>query len=190
MRYRWTLVALGVAALLSAAMLYIRLSDRVPPVDPQAPLHYFIAREQFARDELRCDFTLGLDRRRLHDVWSLPLQPCRLGDGWSVPTTRGVMAYAKRAEVEFFVDHTDWTHVLLRVKAVSHPTEDRVQMISARLNDQRLSRVEVPRGWRTVAIELPPEKLRRGSRGGRGFAETQEQAAVERNGGARHVRSR
>lgn len=162
MRYRWTLVALGVAALLSAAMLYIRLSERVPPVDPQAPLHYFIAREQFARDELRCDFTLGLDRRRLHDVWSLPLQPCRLGDGWSVPTTRGVMAYAKRAEVEFFVDHTDWTHVLLRVKAVSHPTEDRVQMISARLNDQRLSTVEVPRGWRTVAIELPPEKLRRG----------------------------
>jgi arylsulfatase len=162
MRRRWTLAALGVAALLSAAMLYTRRFERVPPVDPQAPLHYFIAREQFARDELRCDFTLGLDRRRLHDVWSLPLQPCRLGHGWSVPTTRGVMAYAKRAEVEFFVDHTDWTHLLLRVKAVSHPTEDRVQKISARLNDQRLSTVEIPRGWRTVAIEIPPEKLRRG----------------------------
>ena len=162
MRRRWILTALGVAGLLSAAMLYIPRSERVPPVDPQAPLHYFIARDQFARDELRCDFTLGLDRRRSHDVWSLPLQPCRLGHGWSVPTTRGVMAYAKRAEVEFFVDNTDWTHVLLRVKAVSHPTEDRVQKISTRLNDQRISTVEVPRGWRTVAIEIPPEKLRRG----------------------------
>lgn len=162
MRRRLTLVALGAAALLSASALYIGRSERVPPVDPQAPLHYFIARGQFARDELRCDFTLGLDRQRLKDVWSLPLQPCRLGHGWSVPTSRGAMAYAKRAEVEFFVDHTDWTHVLLRVKAVSHPTEDRVQKISARLNDQRLSTVELPRGWQTIAIEIPPGRLHRG----------------------------
>jgi len=162
MRRRWVLAALGVATLLAAVALYVRRPERVPRIDPQAPLHYFIARDHLSRDELRCSFTLGLDRQRLHDVWSLPLQPCRLGRGWTVPKSRGVMAYAKQAEIEFFVDHTEWTHLLLRVKAVRHHEGDRVQKMSARLNGRRLDRVDVPRRWKTVAVEIPPGTLHPG----------------------------
>jgi len=161
-RRKRIVVALAATVLLATAVVYVRRPERIPEVDPEVPLHYFIDREHFARDELRCSFTLGLDRQRLHDVWSLPLQPCRLGHGWTVPKRRGVMAYAKTAEVEFFVDHTDWTHVVLRVKAVSDPSGDRSQKIDAKLNDRRLSSVEIPRGWRTVAIEIPPGELRPG----------------------------
>jgi len=158
-RRKWILVTVSATALLALTVLYFRRPEPVPRVDPRAPMHFFVARDHVDRDELRCSFTLGLDRRRLHDMWSLPLQPCRLSRGWSVPNKRGVMAYAKTAEVEFFVEKTDWTHVVLRVKAVTHPSGDRTQKISIRLNGQRLSAVELPRGWQTIAIEIPPGEL-------------------------------
>ena len=162
MRRKRIVVALALTVLLASVAVYLRRPEHVPSVDPEAPLHYFITRDHFARDELRCSFTLGLDRRRLHDLWSLPLQPCTLVRGWTVPKSRGIMANAKTAEVEFFVDHTDWTHVVLRVKPVSHPTRDRTQKINARLNGRRLASVELLRGWRSVAIDIPPGALRTG----------------------------
>jgi arylsulfatase A-like enzyme len=161
-RRKRIVVALALTVLLAAAVVYIRGPERVPKVDPEAPLHYFMAGNHFMREELRCSFTLGLDRQRLHDVWTLPLQPCRLGRGWTVPKSRGVMAYAKKADVEFFVDDTHWTYLVMRVKAVSHPTATRTQKITTRLNGRRLQSVEIPHGWRSVAIDIPPGALRTG----------------------------
>jgi len=156
-------VVLALTVLLVAAVVYVRGPEHVPKVDPEAPLHYFIARDHLARSELRCSLNLGLDRQRLHDVWALPLQPCKLGRGWTVPKSRGVMAYAKTAEVEFFVDNPNWRYLLLQAKAVSHPTGKRTQTITTRLNGRRLRSVEIPHGWRSVAIDIPPGALRAGA---------------------------
>ncbi len=162
MRRKRILVLLCAAVLLAAAVAFIHRTETVLRIDRHAPLHYFIDGEHFVRDELRCSFTLDFDRRRLHDVWSLPLQPCRLGRGWTVPKSRGIMAYANKADLEIFVERTDWTHLVLRVKPVSHPTDDRVQKIGTRLNGRRLGSVEIPRGWRSVAIDIPPATLQKG----------------------------
>ena len=147
----------------AAAGVFFRSHRSFPTVDARAPSHYFIARDHFDRERLRCDFTIGFDRFRMKDLWALPLQPCSLGYGWSEPTRHGIAAFAKHADLEFFVDSPHWTHLVLRVMAVENQKDDRVQKMRVRLNDRRLATVEIPNRWTTIGIEIPPETLRAGT---------------------------
>ena len=147
----------------AAAMVYLRSRRTFPVVDSQAPSHYFINRDHFDRERLICDFTLGFDRFRMNDLWALPLQPCSLGSGWREPTQRSVDISANRADLEFFVDRTDWTHLVFRIKAVRDPTGDRVQKMKVRLNGRRVATAEIPHRWTTIGIELPSGALRAGA---------------------------
>ena len=80
MRRRNVIILLLIACCVAAAAVVYFLSRRtLPTVDLQAPSHYFITRDHFDREQLRCDFTLGFDRFQLNDLWALPLQPCSLG---------------------------------------------------------------------------------------------------------------
>jgi arylsulfatase A-like enzyme len=164
MRRKYVVILLLIACCVTAAAVAFLLSHRVfPKVDLQAPNHYFINRDHFDRERLRCDFTIGFDRFRMNDLWALPLQPCSLGYGWSEPTRRGIAAFAKHADLEFFVDSPHWTHLVLRVMAVEDQKDDRVQKMRVRLNDRRLATVEIPNRWTTIGIEIPPETLRAGT---------------------------
>jgi arylsulfatase A-like enzyme len=145
----------------AAAMVYLRSRRTFPMVDSQAPSHYFIARHHFDRERLRCDFTIDFDRFRMNDLWALPLQPCSLGHGWIEPTRHGIAAFAKRADLEFFVDSPHWTHLVLRVKAVENLKND--QKMRVWLNGMPLATAEVPKKWTTIGFEIPPGVLRAGS---------------------------
>ena len=163
MRRNSIVFALGLAGvLLVAALLAFRADRKPPPIDTPPPVHYFIARAEEDREVLRCDFSLALDRESAHDLWGLELQPCSLAGGWSNPKSNGVTAAANPAKLSFFVEGTDWTHVLLRVKATRHPTDDLVQPMTVHLNRQDLGSVELPAKWTTIDIEIPPGTLRRG----------------------------
>jgi len=164
MRRRYVVIGLIMSCCVAAAaMVYLRSRRTFPVVDSQAPTHYFINRDHFDRERLICDFTLGFDRFRMNDLWALPLQPCSLGSGWREPTQRGVDISANRADLVFFVDRTDWTHLVFRIKAVRDPMEDRVQKMKVRLNGRRLAAAEIPHRWTTIGIELPSGALRAGA---------------------------
>jgi len=163
MRRRYVGILLIIACCIAAAAtMYFRSDRTFPTVDLQAPVHYFIARDHFDRERLRCDFTIGFDRVRMNDLWALPLQPCSLGDGWREPTQRGVAVWANRADLDFFVDNPHWTHLVLRIKAVRDQKKDRIQKMKVRLNGRRLATAEIPHRWTTIGIEIPSGALRAG----------------------------
>jgi len=163
MRRRYVVILFLIACCVAAAaMVHLRSRRTFPTVDLQAPSHYFIARDHFDRERLRCDFTVGFDRFRMNDLWALPLQPCSLGYGWSPPTRHGIAAFAQRAEMEFFVDSPHWTHLVLQIKADQDPGIDRAQEMRARLNGRLLAMVEIPHMWTTIGVEIPPGALRTG----------------------------
>ena len=147
----------------AAAVAFFRSHRSFPAVDARAPSHYFIARDHFDREQLRCDFTFGFDRFRMKDLWALPLQPCSLGYGWSEPTRHGIAAFAKQPDLEFFVDSPHWTHLVLRIKSVADLKNDRIQKMRVRLNGRPLAASEVPKSWTTIGIEIPPGALRAGT---------------------------
>ncbi len=122
----------------AAAVAFFRSHRSFPAVDARAPSHYFIARDHFDREQLRCDFTFGFDRFRMKDLWALPLQPCSLGYGWSEPTRHGIAAFAKQPDLEFFVDSPHWTHLVLRIKSVADLKNDRIQKMRVRLNGRTM----------------------------------------------------
>jgi len=164
MRRKNVVILLLIACcVVAAAVVHLRSRRTFPTVDLQAPSHYFIARDHFDRERLRCDFTLGFDRFQLNDLWALPLQPCSLGSGWREPTQRSVAVSANRANLEFFVDSPHWTHLVLRIKAVRDPKKNRVQKMKVRLNGRRLATAVVPPRWSTIGIEIPPGALRAGA---------------------------
>ena len=164
MRHRNVITLLLTACCVAAAAaVFFRSHRSFPAVDARAPSHYFIARDHFDRERLRCDFTVGFDRFRMKDLWALPLQPCSLGYGWSEPTRHGIAAFAKRADLEFFVDSPHWTHLVLRVKAVENPKDDRIQKMKVRLNGRPLATAEIPNRWTTIDIEIAPGALRAGT---------------------------
>lgn len=138
-------------------------SPKVLQIDLEAPTHYFIPRGNEVGDILSCDFDRNLDRDESHDLWSLPLQPCSLVSGWANPGSEGVMAAAKQSRLSFYTDRTDWTHLVLRVKALPHPADDRAQTMRIRLNRHEIGRVEVPSKWKTVSAEIPAGILRKGA---------------------------
>jgi arylsulfatase A-like enzyme len=163
MHRKYIVILLVIACCIAAAArMFFRPHRMSPTVDLQVPAHYFIARNHFDRERLRCDFTIGFDRSRMNDLWALPLQPCSLGDGWREPDESGVDVSANRADLEFFVDSPRWTHLVLRIKAVRHPTKDRIQKMSVRLNGRRLGTAEIPNTWTTITIEIPSGTLRAG----------------------------
>ena len=163
MRRTHVVILLIIACCITAAVtMYFRSDRTFPTVDARAPSHYFIARDHFDRERLRCDFTIGFDRFRMNDLWALPLQPCSLGYGWSEPTQRGVAVSANRADLDFFVDNPHWTHLVLRIKAVRDQKKDRIQKMKVRLNGRRLATTEIPHRWTTIGIEIPSGALRTG----------------------------
>ena len=163
MRRKYLVILLIIACCIAAAAtIYFRPDRTFPTVDLQAPVHYFIARDHFDRERLRCDFTIGFDRVRMNDLWALPLQPCSLGNGWREPTQRGVAVSANRADLDFFVDNPHWTHLVLRIKAVRDPKKDRTQKMKVRLNGRRLATAEIPHRWTTIGIDIPSGALRAG----------------------------
>jgi arylsulfatase A-like enzyme len=164
MRRRYVVILLLITCCVAAAAgVFFRSHRTFPTVDLQAPSHYFITRDHFDRERLRCDFTLGFDRFQLNDLWALPLQPCSLGSGWREPTQRGVAVSANRADLDFFVDSPHWTHLVLRIKAVRDPKKDRIQKMKVRLNGRRLATAEIQPRWTTIGIEIPPGALRAGA---------------------------
>ena len=164
MRRRYVVILLLVTCCVAAAAgVFFRSHRTSPTIDTRAPSHYFITRNHFDRERLRCDFTIGFDRFRMNNMWALPLQPCSLGNGWREPTQRGVAVSANRADLDFFVDSPHWTHLVLRVKAVRDPKKDRVQKMKVRLNGRRLATAEIPNRWTTIGIEIPPGALRAGA---------------------------
>ena len=163
MHRRYVVILLIIACCIAAAAgVFFRSHRTIPTVDLQAPVHYFIARDHFDRERLRCDFTIGFDRSRMNDLWALPLQPCSLGYGWREPTQRGTAVFTNRADLDFFVDSPHWTHLVLRIKAVRDPKGDRVQKMRVRLNGRRLGTAEIPHRWTTIGIEIPSGALRAG----------------------------
>jgi arylsulfatase len=163
MHRRYVVILLIITCCIAAAAgVYFRSHRTIPTVDLQAPAHYFIARDHFDRERLRCDFTIGFDRSRMNDLWALPLQPCSLGYGWRGPTQRSVDVSANRADLDFFVDSPHWTHLVLRIKAVRDPKEDRIQKMKVRLNGRKLGTAEIPHRWTTIGIEIPSGALRAG----------------------------
>ena len=163
MHRRYVVILLIIACCIAAAAgVFFRSHRTIPTVDLQAPVHYFIARDHFDRERLRCDFTIGFDRSRMNDLWALPLQPCSLGYGWREPTQRGTAVFTNRADLDFFVDSPHWTHLVLRIKAVRDPKKDRIQKMRVRLNGRRLGTAEIPHRWTTIGIEIPSGALRAG----------------------------
>jgi len=163
LRKNVVILLLIACCVVAAAVVHLRSRRTFPTVDLQAPSHYFIARDHFDRERLRCDFTLGFDRFRMNDLWALPLQPCSLGNGWREPTQRGVAVSANRADLDFFVDSPHWTHLVLRIKAVRDPKKNRTQKMKVRLNGRRLATAEIPPRWTTIGIEIPQGALRAGA---------------------------
>jgi arylsulfatase len=157
------LVVLGLlSVVLAVGLLRDHLAPGVAQIDIETPMHYFIPRANQDIDFLSCDFTRDLDRQTSHNLWSLPLQPCSLVSGWTNPGATGVMASRNRSMLSFFTDSTDWTHVVLRVKAASHPVDDRVQTMSIRLNRHELGSVKVSTEWTSISVEIPPGVVREG----------------------------
>ncbi len=162
MHRRYVVILLLAACCVAAAAGVFFLTHRsFPAVDARAPNHYFIARDHFDRERLQCDFTIDFDRFRMNDLWALPLQPCSLGYGWSEPTRHGIAAFAKRADLEFFVESPHWTHLVLRVKVVENLKND--QKMRVRLNGRPLATAEIPKRWTTIGLEIPPGALRAGT---------------------------
>ena len=160
------LVACVVLGLLSIKLAVTYLRDHSSPklrqIDLQSPTHYFIPSGPEGGDVLSCDFERNLDRDESHNQWSLPPQPCSLRSGWSNPSSRGVMAAAKHSKLSFSTHRSDWTHLVLRIKAPQHPAGDRDQTMEIRLNRQQIGSVVVPTKWSTLSVALPPGVLREG----------------------------
>jgi arylsulfatase len=162
-RRAFILVVMSLVGLIVVVALFrSSLAPVAPQIDLAAPTHYFISQAAQNVDVLSCNFTRAVERSSSHDLWSLPLQPCSLVSGWANPTTKGVMAEARHSKLWFRTASTDWTHLLLRVKAVPHPAGDRTQTMSIRLNKHEIGSEDVPTKWRTVSVDIPPEILRKG----------------------------
>ena len=163
MRRKSILVAAAVVILIAAAYVYRnRPSFTLAPIDPDAPTHYFIAADATRPRVELCDFTLDLDRENSHDMWNLRLQPCTASDGWVIPGDRGVQASARRSTLEFFSEHTDWTHLILRARAMPAPSDQIAQTTRVSVNGTPIGEVVIPESTATLGIEIPPGHVQSG----------------------------